>query len=99
MRRGVTLLAGVGLLLAISAAGAAAHAGARGRGRTRHRKPVVSSFYTGPGPRPGPAILYAPPAVAPQLTNTGVWHAPPILVSGTDAYRHGEFLYQDYLYD
>ena len=35
-----------------------------------------------PGPRPGPAILYAPPAVAPQLTNTGIWHAKPILVSG-----------------
>jgi predicted esterase len=99
MRRGVTLLAAAGLLLAISAAGAAAHTGARGRGGTHHRKLVVSSLYTGPGPRPGPAILYAPPAVAPQLTNTGVWHAPPILVSGTEAYRAGEFLYQDYLYD
>src|SRR5207248_3711676 len=39
------------------------------------------------------------PAVAPELTNTGVWQAPPILVSGTTAYRDGEFLYQDYLYD
>jgi hypothetical protein len=50
-------------------------------------------------PRPGPAILYDSPAVAPELTNTGIWTAPPILVSGTTAYRSGEFLYQDYLYD
>jgi len=59
----------------------------------------ASSLYAGPGPRPGPAILYETPAVAPQLTNTGIWQAPPILVSGTTAYRDGEFLYQDYLYD
>ena len=49
--------------------------------------------------RPGPPILYRAPAVAPQLQNTGVWHAKPILVSGTHAYRDGEYLYQDYLYD
>lgn len=58
-----------------------------------------SSLYSGPGPRPGPAILYEPTAVAPELTNTGIWRASPILVSGTTAYRGGEFLYQDYLYD
>src|SRR3954454_10949730 len=56
--------------------------------------PSVSS-----GARPGPDILYEPPASAPQLTNAGVWKAPPILVSGTTAYRDGEFLYQDFLYD
>ena len=27
------------------------------------------------------------------------WEARPILVSGTTAYRKGEFLYQDFLYD
>ncbi len=59
----------------------------------------ASSLYSGAGPRPGPSILYETPALAPQLTNTGIWHAPPILVSGTTAYRDGEFLYQDYLYD
>jgi len=59
----------------------------------------ASSLYSGPGSRPGPALLYWGPAVAPQLTNSGVWRAPPILVSGTTAYRDGEFLYQDYLYD
>ncbi len=49
--------------------------------------------------RPGPDVLYGAPAVAPQLTNTGVWQAPPILVSGATANRDGEFLYQDWLYD
>lgn len=51
------------------------------------------------GHRPGPDILYGSPANAQQLSNAGVWRAPPILVSGTTAYRGGEFLYQDYLYD
>ena len=31
----------------------------------------AASLYSGPGPRPGPDILYAPPATAPQLTNAG----------------------------
>ncbi|MGH2965236.1 MAG: alpha/beta hydrolase-fold protein [Solirubrobacterales bacterium] len=57
------------------------------------------SLYHGPAPRPGPEILYRPPAQAPQLRNAGVWHANPILVSGASAYRGGEFLYQDFLYD
>src|SRR6476661_4151454 len=51
------------------------------------------------GHRPGPDVLYAPAPRAPQLENTGVWKAPPILVSGASAYRSGEFLYQDFLYD
>jgi len=51
------------------------------------------------GHRPGPDILYAPPARAPQLENTGPWRAQPILISGTQAYRSGEWLYQDYLLD
>jgi hypothetical protein len=52
-------------------------------------------------PRPGPAILYAPPPRAPQLENApgSPWHAKPILISGTSAYRDGEFLYQDFLFD
>jgi hypothetical protein len=51
------------------------------------------------GHRPGPDVLYAPPASAPQMENDGPWRAPPILVSGATAYRGGEFLYQDFLYD
>src|SRR5687767_6649369 len=58
-----------------------------------------NSLYQGPGPRPGPDILYEPLADAPQLQNTGNWNAAPILVSGTTAYRDGEFLYQDWIYD
>ena len=58
-----------------------------------------SSLYQGPGPRPGPDILYEPLANAPQLQNTGSWDAGSILVSGATAYRGGEFLYQDWLYD
>lgn len=73
-------------LAAASALAATAHADA-------------GSLYSGPAPRPGPDILYAPPASAPQLQNTGVWQAAPILVSGATAYRGGEFLYQDFLYD
>jgi hypothetical protein len=57
------------------------------------------SLYQGPGPRPGPDMLYSKPAHSPQLANAGIWHAKPILISGASAYRRGEFLYQDYLYD
>jgi len=62
-------------------------------------QPANPSLYSGPLPRPGPDILYAAPARAAQLTNTGIWSAPPILVSGASAYRAGEYLYQDFLYD
>jgi hypothetical protein len=59
-----------------------------------------TSLYDGPGPKPGPPILYAAaPKTVPQLQNTGIWHAAPILISGTQAYRQGEYLYQGFLYD
>jgi pimeloyl-ACP methyl ester carboxylesterase len=51
------------------------------------------------GPRPGPDVLYARPATSPQLENDPPWKAQPILISGAAAYRDGEYLYQDYLYD
>jgi hypothetical protein len=50
-------------------------------------------------PRPGPALLCRNAPRAPQLENTGVWRARPILVSGSSAHRSGQFLEQDYLYD
>jgi len=56
--------------------------------------PTVSS-----GQRPGPPLLYAPAPNAPQLSVQAPFAAPPLLVSGTDAYRDGEYLYQDYLFD
>jgi hypothetical protein len=88
MRGGRRLAVGVLVALGLAPAGALA-ASSSG----------VASLYHGPGPRPGPSILYRAPVVAPELTNTGIWHAPPILVSGASAYRHGEFLYQDWIYD
>ncbi len=51
------------------------------------------------GHRPGPDVLYEAPARAPQLENVAPFAADPILVSGATAYRKGEFLYQDFLYD
>ncbi len=57
------------------------------------------SLERGPGPRPGPPILYASAPKASQLTNAAPWRAKPILISGASAYRRGEFLYQDFLYD
>lgn len=60
---------------------------------------AADSLYTGPGSRPGPELLYAKPAKSPQLSNRKPWRAKPILVSGATAYRKGEFLYQDWLYD
>jgi pimeloyl-ACP methyl ester carboxylesterase len=59
----------------------------------------AGSLYSGPGPRPGPDLLYAKPKTAPQLTNRKPFRARPILVSGATSYRKGEFLYQDFLYD
>src|SRR3954469_12336826 len=59
----------------------------------------AASLYTGPGPKPGPALLYAKPKPAPQLSNRAPWKAKPILISGAKAYRAGEFVYQDWLFD
>jgi poly(3-hydroxybutyrate) depolymerase len=47
----------------------------------------------------GPDILHSALPTSPQLENTRNWNARPILVSGAEAYRKGEFLYQDFLYD
>ncbi|XAY06827.1 hypothetical protein DSM112329_03705 [Paraconexibacter sp. AEG42_29] len=47
----------------------------------------------------GPDILHRSLPTSPQLENTRNWTAPPIMVSGAQAYRAGEFLYQDFLYD
>jgi hypothetical protein len=51
------------------------------------------------GRAPGPPLLYAPKPKVPQLSVRRPFRAPPLLVSGTDAYRRGEYLYQDHLYD
>ena len=51
------------------------------------------------GPKAGPALLYEPPPRAPQLENTGIWHAKPIMICLTNAYRDGEYVYQGCPYD
>jgi hypothetical protein len=65
------------------------------------KRPKSLPAAEGTGPLPGPPVLYAKPAAAPQLENApaSIWKASPILVSGSGAYRKGEFLYQGYLYD
>jgi Prolyl oligopeptidase family len=63
---------------------------------------VLLACWSAPGAsaaRPGPALLYSPPPRVPQLSVSAPFHAAPLLVSGTDAYRRGEYLYQDYLFD
>src|SRR5687767_6834707 len=89
LRHGAPLAAVPTLLAAILAALATAIPAQAGE----------DSLYQGPGPRPGPDILYRSVAEAPQLTNGRGWRAKPILISGASAYRDGEFLYQDFLYD
>jgi len=51
------------------------------------------------GPRPGPAVLYAPLPSAPQFENVAPWQAPPLRVSGTEGYAAGEYLWQDWIFD
>ncbi|HEU5447839.1 MAG TPA: hypothetical protein VFW57_02410, partial [Acidimicrobiia bacterium] len=67
-------------------------------------RPMVESTTPGLPPAingvaPGPEILHRPPPRAPQFENTGVWRAEPTKVCMTSAYRAGEFLYQDCLWD
>ncbi|MEJ7893202.1 MAG: hypothetical protein WKF94_11245 [Solirubrobacteraceae bacterium] len=77
------------VMLAAIAALLVAPAAAQGAGL-----PKVTS-----GHRPGPDVLYERAARAPQLANVKPFRAKPILISGATAYRRGEFLYQDFLYD
>ena len=52
------------------------------------------------GERPGPALLYALPPEAPQLENRDpAFRAAPILVTASERYVDGEYLYQDFLND
>ncbi len=102
---GLLRLAALGAAAALAACGsstpvAAGSGGGTGSGAcTAPTAPKFQSLYQGPAPRPGPDLLYQALADAPQLQNSGVWQAPPILVSGASAYRACEFLYQDFLYD
>jgi len=88
--------AGVAAALVV---GVTAAMGAPAPSRVAADRPTDGLPAVASGHRPGPDILYAKPPRAPQLENTGVWHAQPILVSGAQSYRDGEWLYQDYLHD
>src|SRR2546428_9274339 len=51
------------------------------------------------GARPGPDVLYAPPPPEPQLENRNPrFTAPPLLVSGPEAYLAGADPYPDFPY-
>ena len=65
----------------------------------RSAGPAGGGVQEAPLPQQGPDALYADLPTAPQLENTGGWAADPIMVSGTDAYVDGEYLYQDFVYD
>lgn len=68
---------------------------AQTQGAAASSLPAVAS-----GARPGPDVLYAPAPTAPQLENRDPrFRADPLLVSGTEAYIDGEYLYQDHLFD
>ena len=87
-------------LLATGSAAAAERCGASPAGNgTGYVPPINTASLPTDIPRPGPDILYRPLRSAPQLENTGVWRAVPIMISGATAYRDGEFIYQDWLYD
>ena len=89
------LAAGV---LALPAAASAATCPVSHRSNGTGYKPA-SNVQSLPPVATGPDILHSALPTSPQLENTGYWKAPPILISGTTAYRDGEFLYQDFLYD
>jgi hypothetical protein len=88
------LCAGVGVAHAAKPAPASRGAGSPGSASLGASLPEVGS-----GARPGPDVLYADAPRAPQLENVRGWKADPILVSGAQAYRDGEWVYQDFLFD
>jgi hypothetical protein len=87
------------LLLAVPAAASSAGSRTYAAG-TSPLAAAPSLPHVRSGHRPGPDVLYAAPPAAPQLENRDPrFRAQPLLVSGTEAYLGGEYLYQDYLYD
>ena len=62
-------------------------------------QPNISLPAVSTGVRPGPPVLYEPLARPPELAVQPPFAADPLMVSGTDAYCPGEYLYQDYLFD
>ena len=95
MRRRVWVL--VAAVLALPAPAAAACPSSPKANGTGYTPPANASSLPPAGT--GPDILHRALPTSPQLENTRNWQAPPILISGARAYRAGEFVYQDFLYD
>ena len=103
-RRPSCWLLALGVLAAVSLSGGAARAVPEARPAvapgTALLDPAPSLPRVASGHRPGPDVLYAPVASSPQLTSHDPrFRVAPLLVSGTEAYAGGEYVYQDYLYD
>ena len=62
---------------------------------SRRRDPSTAA----PARGPGRTSSTSRPRTSRSSPTPGIWKAQPILVSGASAYRDGEFLYQDFLYD
>ena len=94
MRRLCWVLAIAALALPASAAACPVSPNANGTGAI-----PAANAQSLPPAGTGPDILHRALPTSPQLENTRNWNAPPILISGARAYRAGEFVYQDFLYD
>ena len=86
----------VAFALAIPASASACPASPKSNGTGYRPAGNVRSL---PPASAGPDILHRALPTSPQLENTRNWRARPILISGAEAYRKGEFVYQDFLYD
>lgn len=95
-RRAAWVAAAALLLVAPAAASGACPESPRANGTGKVPRANAGSL---PPAGTGPEILHRKLAQAPQLENTRRWNATPILVSGAHAYRGGEFLSQDHLFD
>jgi hypothetical protein len=102
LRTRAAALAAVTVVAAFGGSATAAFPGGGGAGQPApaHHGPSGTG-QPAPRPQPGPAILHAALADAPQLQNRpgSGWQAPPLLISGAQAYVRGEFLSQGFLYD
>lgn len=87
------------VLRTVAAASALGALPANGTAHVTGTVPGCRATSDGSSPPPGPPVLYKAGAGAPQFENRDPWVAPPLRVSGRDAYVDGEYLFQDFIYD